>query len=109
VENVDVSLLKARANFSLKPGKELQPEVLRKAVMDAGFTPRDIFLTVRGKLIEQDGKPVFQPVGSNQLFSLVANAAATNLKTERLKEVGLVAKVVGEKPPLSLEIQQYTK
>ena len=109
MENVDVSLLKARATFSLKPGKELQPEVLKKVVVDAGFTPRDIFLTVRGKLTEQDGKPVFQPVGSNQLFSLVANAASTNLKTEGLKIVGLVAKVIGEKPPLSLEIQQYTK
>ena len=104
-----MSLLKARATFSLKPGKELQPEVLRKAVVDAGFTPRDVFLTVRGKLTEQDGKPVFQPVGSNQLFSLVANAASTNLKTEGLKEFGLIAKVVGEKPPLSLEIQQYIK
>ena len=109
MENVDVSLLKARATFSLKPGKELQPEVLRRAVVDAGFTPRDIFLTVRGKLTEQDGKPVFQPVVSSQLFSLMENEELTKLKGEGLKEIGLVAKVIGGKPPLSLKIQNYQK
>lgn len=109
MENVDVSLLKARATFSLKPGKELQPEVLRKAVVDAGFTPRDIFITARGKLTEQDGKPVFQLVASSQLFSLMENEELTKLMGEGLKEIGLVAKVIGGKPPLLLEIQNYQK
>ncbi len=109
MENVDVSLLKARATFSLKPGKELQPDVLRKTVVKAGFTPRDIFITVRGMLKEKNGKPAFQPVGSSQLFSLVENPEFAKLKREGLKEIGLVAKVVGEKSPLSLEIQKYQK
>ncbi len=104
-----MSLLKARATFSLKPGKELQPEVLRKAVVDAGFTPRDIFITLRGMLKEKDGKPGFQPMGSTQVFSLVENAELTKLKGEGLKEAGLVAKVIGGKPPLSLEIQNFQK
>ncbi len=109
MENVDVSLKKAQANFSLKPGKELQPDVLRKTVVKAGFTPRDIFITVRGMLKEKGGKPAFQHVGSGQVFSLVENAEFTKLKAEGLKEIGLVAKVVGEKSPLSLEIQNYQK
>jgi len=104
-----VSLLKSRATFSLKPGKELQPEILRKAVVDAGFTPRDIFITEKGKLTQQDGKPAFQPTGSGQVFSLVENSELTKLKSEGLKEVDLVAKVIGEKPPLSLEIQKYQR
>ncbi len=104
-----MSLKKAQANFSLKPGKELQPEVLRKAVVDAGFTPRDNFVTVRGKLTEQDGKPVFQPEGLGQVFSLVVNTEQGKLKTEGLKEAGVVAKVIGDKPPLSLEIEKYLK
>ena len=104
-----MSLEKAQATFSLKPGKDLQPEVLRKAVVDAGFTPRDIFITVRGRLKEEDGKLAFQPAGSAQAFSLVENAELTKLKGEGLKEVGLVAKVIGEKPPLSLEIQNYQR
>jgi len=102
-----VSLLKSQATFSLKPGKELQPEVLRKAVVDAGFTPRDIFITVRGKLTQQDGKPAFQPTGSGQVFFLVENAELTKLKSEGLKEAGVAAKVVGDKPPFSLETQKY--
>jgi len=109
VENVKVSLEKAQATFSLKPGKELQPEVLRKAVVDAGFTPRDIFITVRGRLKEEEGKPAFQPTGSGQVFSLVENAELTKLKGEGLEEAGVVAKVIGEKPPLSLQIQKYQR
>ncbi len=109
MENVDVSLLKARATFSLKPGKELQPKVLRKAVVDAGFTPRDIFITVRGNLQEMGGKLAFQPTGSSQVFSLVVNAEQGKLKSEGLTEAGVVAKVIGDKPPLSLEIQNFQK
>ncbi len=109
MENVDVSLKKAQANLSLKPGKELQPDVLRKTVVKAGFTPRDIFITVRGLLKEMDGKPAFQHGGSGQIFSLVENAEFIKLKAKGLKETGLVAKVVGEKSPLSLEIQNYQK
>ncbi len=104
-----MSLKKAQATFGLKPGKELQPDVLRKTVVKAGFTPRDIFITVRGMLKENDGKPAFQHGGSGQFFSLVENAEFTKLKAEGLKEIGLVAKVVGEKSPLSLEIQNYQK
>ncbi len=109
VDNVDVNLKKAQATFSLKPGKELRPDILRKTVVDAGFTARDIFITVRGMLKEKDGKPIFQHGGSGQVFSLVENAEFTNLKAEGLKEIGLVAKVVGEKLSLSLEIQNYQK
>ena len=109
MENIDVSLKKAQATFELKPGKELQPDVLRKTVVDAGFTPRDIFITVRGKLSGKDGKFAFQPAGSTQLFSLAENAALAKLKTEGVTEAGLIAKVIGDRPSLSLEIQEYHK
>ena len=109
MQNVNVSIEKAEATFELKPGKELQPDVLRKVVLDAGFTPRDIFITVRGKLLEKDGKLAFQPMGSAQVFSLVKNAELEKLKSEGLNEAGLVAKVVGAKGAYSLEIQKYQR
>ena len=109
MQNVNVSIEKAEATFELKPGKELQPDVLRKVVLDAGFTPRDIFISSRGKLLEKDGKPAFQPMASSQVFSLVENVELTKLKSEGLKEAGVGAKVIGEKPPLSLEIQNYQR
>jgi len=109
VENLNVSLEKAEATFSLAPGKELKPEVLRKAVSEAGFTPRDIFITARGNVVTGDDRLMFQPVGLNQRFSLVENAELSKLKSEGLKEVQLDAKVVGERTPLSLEILGYTK
>ena len=100
-----MSLLKAQATFNLKPGRQLEPQVLRKAVLDAGFTPRDVFITTTGKLLETEGRLAFQPVGSSQVFSLAENEELTKLKGDGLQAAGLVAKVVGEKPPLSLEIQ----
>ena len=109
MENVTVSLEKAEASFDLKPGKELRPDALRKIVADAGFTPRNIVIASRGTLIEKDGKLAFQPIGSPQTFSLVPNEKFTQLGAEGLKEVGLIARVVGEKPPLSLEIKDYNK
>ena len=109
MQNVNVSIEKAQAAFELKPGKELRPEVLRKVVVDAGFTPRDILITSRGKLVDKDGKLAFQPMGLLQVFSLVENAELTKLKGEGLKEAGVVAKVIGDKPPLSLEIQKYQR
>ena len=104
-----MSLRKAQATFILKPGEELRPGILRKTVMDAGFTPRDIFITVRGNLQEMGGKLAFQPMGSSQVFSLVVNAEQGKLKSEGLTEAGVVAKVIGDKPPLSLEIQNFQK
>ncbi len=109
MKKVDVSLKKAQATFELKPGKKLLPEILRKAVVDAGFTPRNIFITVRGMLKEEDAKLVVQPTGSGQVFSLVETVKLTKLKGEGLIEIDLVAKVIGEKPPLSLEIQNYQR
>ena len=104
-----MSLKKAQVTFGLKLGKELRPDILRKTVVDAGFTARDIFITLRGMLKEKDGKPIFQHLGSSQVFSLLENAEFTKLKAEGLKEIGLVAKVIGEKSPLSLEIQNTQK
>ncbi len=106
---MNVSLEKAEATFNLAPGKELKPEVLRKAVLDAGFTPRDIFITARGNVVIGDGRLIFQAPVSSQQFSLVENAELSKLKSEGLKEVQLDAKVVGEKAPLSLEILGYKK
>ena len=106
---MNVSLEKAEAAFNLVPGKELKPEVLRKTVLDAGFTPRDIFITARGNVVTRDGRLIFQAADSSQQFWLVENAELSKLKSEGLKEVQLDAKVVGEKAPLSLEILAYRK
>jgi hypothetical protein len=109
VENLKVSPEKAEAAFSLASGKELKPEVLRNAVSQAGFTPRDIFITARGTVVAGNGGLIFQPVGLNQRFALVENAESIKLKGEGLKDVQLEARVVGEDMPLSLEILKYQR
>ncbi len=60
-------------------------------------------------LKEEDAKLVFQLIGSGQVFSIMENAELTKLKSEGLKEADVAAKVIGDNPPLSLEIQIYQK
>ena len=109
MKNVDVSLKEAQATFELIPGQKLRPEILRKVVADAGFTPRDIFITVRGALLQKEGIATFQPFGSAQTFTLIKNEELNILKGENLTEVDLVARVMGETSPYSLEVQKYQK
>lgn len=106
MENVVTDLMKAETTFTLQPGKKLEPAVLRKAVVDAGFTPRDVFVTVRGKAREENGKLIFRPLGIDQVFSLVQSEQTEKLKAGGPKEVGIRAKVIGDKPHLSLEVQE---
>lgn len=106
MENVDVSVWDAQATFELKPGKEFRPEIIRKAVTDAGFTPRDIFITVRGEFRKTKGGVTFQPVRSPQVFTILENAEIEKLIGEKLKDVGLVAKILGESSPYRLEIEK---
>lgn len=101
-----MSLEKAEAAFNLKPGKELQPEVLRKAVTDAGFTPREISITATGKFIEREGKFMFQPLGSSQVFSLVESSLLSKFNDKGQKQVVVEAKVVEEKGHFSFNIEK---
>lgn len=42
VRQAEVSLKQSRARIELEPGQTLDLEALRKAILDAGFTPGDV-------------------------------------------------------------------
>lgn len=111
MQNVTVSLEKAIAEFTLAPEQELEPERLRKAVVKAGFTPRDIEITAVGELTAQNGQFALKVTGSGQLFRLVENEQLTRLKQVENVE-GKVITIVGKvfeqkKPPLALSIKEF--
>ena len=54
-----------------------------------------------------EGKAAFQLLGSTQVFTLVENVELKRLRGEKLKELGLVAKLLGDSRPYSLEIEEY--
>ncbi|MFQ5903629.1 MAG: heavy-metal-associated domain-containing protein [Candidatus Binatia bacterium] len=70
VESARAWLDKGTAEVTLKEGARLDIEKLARAVIDGGLTLKDIEVTAKGRLIEQEGKLAFRVGGSNQLIPL---------------------------------------
>ena len=73
MDKVKVSLNEAKADIRLKEGQPLEVEKLRKAVVDAGFTPSWIRFEAVGQLSTRDGSPVLKVEGTDQLIPLVSD------------------------------------
>jgi len=54
IESVEVNLKAANADISLHPGIQLDIEAIREAVVNSGFTIRDINIQVKGTLYQKD-------------------------------------------------------
>jgi len=111
VEKVEVIFEKDLGFITLKKEKPLRPGMLRKAVEDAGFTAMWIDLQAVGKIIEQNGKWIFQVGGVDQNFLLQENKFLEKLKKiEQLagKTVTLTGRVLEEKETvLVLSIKEF--
>lgn len=98
MDNVEVSLKQAKAEITLKEGRPLEVERLRRAVAEAGFTPTWIRLEAVGSLIIRDGSPVFKVQGTEQIIPLVADEKlealrkATGQDSKLVVIIGLIAK-----------------
>ena len=68
-----MSLEEAAADIQLKEGQPLDVEKLRKAVIDAGFTPSWIRFEAVGQLTTKNGSPAFKVKGTDQVFPLVSD------------------------------------
>jgi hypothetical protein len=73
VTDVSVSLRKAEADFTIRPGTRLDVEAIRQAVRSYGFTPTWLEFTARAELIAHEGKPALKLLGTGQLIRLVEN------------------------------------
>lgn len=74
-----MSLAKAQADLTLKPGRPLEVERLRKAVLDAGFTPTWIRVEAVGLLHKQNGRYGLRIPESGQVIPLEANEVVERL------------------------------
>ncbi|MBI2902810.1 MAG: hypothetical protein HYY12_04390 [Candidatus Methylomirabilis oxyfera] len=86
-----MSLRKAEAEFSLKPGARLEIEAIRRQIRSYGFTPTWLEFTVRAELIAHEGKPTLKLLETGQLIRLVENP---QLDALRKALAGRTAKVV---------------
>ncbi len=74
------SLEQALADITLKEGRPLEVEKLRRAVVEAGFTPTWIRFEAVGQLTTKDGNPAFKVKGTGQVIPLVADEKGEALR-----------------------------
>ena len=59
VESVEVSLEKASADIKLKADNKITLPQIRRIIRSNGYPTKDAQITARGKIVDRDGKPVF--------------------------------------------------
>ncbi len=108
---MEVSFRKSEGVITLKQEKALKPDILKKAVEDAGFTPEWVDLQAVGNVIEQNGQWIFQVDGVDQSFVLLENESLEQLKkNEPLadKTITLSGRVQDENAPeLVLAMKEF--
>lgn len=78
--DVSVSLRKAEADFTIRPGTRLDVEAIRQAIRSYGFTPTWLEFTVRAELIAREGQPTLKLLDTGQLIRLVENPQLDDLR-----------------------------
>jgi hypothetical protein len=82
----------------------LEVEKLRKAVVDAGFTPSWIRFEAVGQLTTRDGSPALKVKGTDQTIPLVSDKKLEKLK-EAVGQEGKLISIVGLIPKDKEEAQ----
>jgi copper chaperone CopZ len=99
VESVQVSLNQGVADVKLKPGNRLDPERIRQAARDSGFTPKGSDVRVAGRLVERGGKPALAVSGVDLVYLLAEDPEARGRLAELEKAApGMELVVSGHLP-----------
>ncbi|MBI2504147.1 MAG: heavy-metal-associated domain-containing protein [Candidatus Latescibacteria bacterium] len=97
VEEVKIEVDQGLAKLAVKKDKSLSLEEVEAAVKEGGFTPKEIALTVRGRLAERHGRIVLTLPGSEDILLVEANEQLQKLRETLAgadKAVRLTGKVV---------------
>ena len=79
VEDLKILVNAGLAEFKIKEGKSIDVDEIKKAVKDGGFTPRDIVVTIKGRIEKADGQTTLRVDNVSDIFILKDN--------EMLKEI----------------------
>ena len=79
VRNLDVNLQQGRATFDVAPDSVLMPAPMREAVVDAGFTPREITIRATGT-VQGSGDDLELDVGGGHRLRLRGGGAFAQLR-----------------------------
>lgn len=95
VEKLEIRVDQGTANLTVKKGKALSIEAVEKAVKDGGFTPREISITVTGRLVERDGRTVLAISDGEEVFVIGPNEQLQKIK-EALKGADKAVRLTGK-------------
>jgi hypothetical protein len=79
VSNVEVSLIDGKVEITPGPDDRIDPIQLLKATYDSGVSVAEMSVTVRGKIINQNGAMTMQ-INDSQAFPIDPNELSESLK-----------------------------
>ncbi|KKK99351.1 hypothetical protein LCGC14_2633630 [marine sediment metagenome] len=81
VEDLEILVNAGLAEFKIKEGKSIDVDEIKKAVKDGGFTPRDIVVTIKGRIEEADGQMTLRVDNVSDIFILKDNKMLKDIIT----------------------------
>ena len=87
------------AEFNLQPGNKVTLERLRDAIKGVGFTPRNAYVTVKGRPLTGEGQWRFEVDGIDKVYNLAAPSNDTIRAIRALDGKAIVVKGVSAPPP----------
>ncbi|MDQ6677245.1 MAG: heavy-metal-associated domain-containing protein [Acidobacteriota bacterium] len=113
VESVEVSLNKGLATVKLKPGNEVSVSQLWQLLHQKGYTPQSTAVSVRGEVMNPQGRIQLKVSGAKEILALVAdpkNPATYNVVAKKLGQTVLIQGVMAPgknlKAPVPLQVRQ---
>jgi copper chaperone CopZ len=88
VEDLKILVNAGLAEFKIKEGKSIDVDEIKKAVKDGGFTPREMLVTIKGKIEEFGGRMNLR-IGDDR-FILKYNEILKEIITSEKAQGGIV-------------------
>ena len=118
VEGLKILVNADMAALKMKEGKSIDIDGLKKAVKDGGFTPREILITLKGRIEKIDGRMTLRVDNVSDIFILKYNEMlneiiASEMAQDKEKIVTITGLVQEEKidghglHPYALEIKDF--
>ena len=99
VESVEVSLNKGLAAVKLKPGNTVSVPQLWQLLHDKGYTPKATTVSVRGELLDAQGRLQLKVLGTKDVLALVADPKNAVGYGEAVKKPGQTVVIQGVMMP----------
>ena len=81
VEDLKILVNAGLAELTIKEGKSVDIDGIKKAVKDGGFTPREIHITLKGRIEEADGQMILRVDKVSDVFILKNNEILKDIIT----------------------------